>query len=121
MNLYLYIPPQPSHPPCCFKGLITGKLKRYFIKNNKEDFKKIYSPNLLADYWIEGTPLKIYPPYFYKQPPILTGKLPYTLRKRMVQPFIYTGLSTPREYKGKPYASYTIACLKILFPLRRCR
>jgi hypothetical protein len=41
MNLYLYIPPQPSHPPCCFKGLIVSELKRYFIQNNKEDFEKI--------------------------------------------------------------------------------
>jgi hypothetical protein len=41
MNLYLYIPPQSSHPPCCFKGLIAGELKRYFIQNNKEDFEKI--------------------------------------------------------------------------------
>jgi hypothetical protein len=41
MNFYLYIPPQSSHPPCCFKGLIASELKRDFIQNNKEDFEKI--------------------------------------------------------------------------------
>jgi hypothetical protein len=41
MNLYLYIPPSSAHPPCCFKGLMTGELRRYFIQNDKEGFKKM--------------------------------------------------------------------------------
>jgi hypothetical protein len=41
MNLYLYIPPSSSHPPSCFKGLLTGELKRYYIQNNSEDFENI--------------------------------------------------------------------------------
>ena len=39
MNLYLYIPPVSAHPPSCFKGLIAGELRRYFIQNNKEGFE----------------------------------------------------------------------------------
>jgi hypothetical protein len=41
MNLYLCIPPTSANLPCCFKGLITGELRRYFIQNDKEGFEKI--------------------------------------------------------------------------------
>ncbi len=41
MNLYLYIPPLSAHPPSCFKGLIAGELRRYYLQNNTEDFKEI--------------------------------------------------------------------------------
>jgi len=41
MNLYLYIPPNSSHPPSCFKGLISGELRRYYTQNNAEDFEAI--------------------------------------------------------------------------------
>jgi hypothetical protein len=41
MNLYLYIPPNSSHPPSCFKGLISGELRRYYTQNNAEDFETI--------------------------------------------------------------------------------
>jgi hypothetical protein len=41
MNLYLYIPPLSAHPPSCFKGLITGEVRRYWLQNNPEDFKKL--------------------------------------------------------------------------------
>jgi hypothetical protein len=41
MNLYLYIPPNSSHPPSCFKGLLAGELRHYYTRNNKEDFETI--------------------------------------------------------------------------------
>jgi len=41
MNLYLYIPPKSAHPPSCFKGLIHGKLQRYWNQNNPTDFQNI--------------------------------------------------------------------------------
>jgi hypothetical protein len=41
MNLYLYIPPLSAHPPSCFKGLITGEVRRYWLQNNPEDFKTL--------------------------------------------------------------------------------
>jgi hypothetical protein len=41
MNLYLYIPPLSAHPPSCFKGLIVGEIRRYWLQNSSEDFKTI--------------------------------------------------------------------------------
>jgi hypothetical protein len=41
MNLYLYIPPLSAHPPSCFKGLIAGEIRRYWLQNSPEDFKTI--------------------------------------------------------------------------------
>jgi len=41
MNLYLYIPPLLAHPASCFKGLITGKVWRYWLQNKPEDFQRI--------------------------------------------------------------------------------
>jgi len=41
MNLYLYIPPFSAHPPSCFKGLVTGELRRYWLQNSPEDFQEI--------------------------------------------------------------------------------
>jgi hypothetical protein len=41
MNLYLYIPPSSAHPPSCFKGLIMGEVRRYWLQNNPDDFQKI--------------------------------------------------------------------------------
>jgi hypothetical protein len=43
MNLYLYIPPLSAHPPSCFKGLITGEVRRYWLQNNLEDFQQLLS------------------------------------------------------------------------------
>jgi len=40
MNLYLYIPPFSAHPPSCFKGLIAGEIRRYWMQNNPEHFQK---------------------------------------------------------------------------------
>ncbi len=39
MNLYLYIPPSSAHPPSCFKGLIAGELRRYWLQNNPNNFQ----------------------------------------------------------------------------------
>jgi len=41
MNLYLYIPPSSAHTPSCFKGLIAGELRRYWLQNNPADFQNI--------------------------------------------------------------------------------
>jgi hypothetical protein len=41
MNLYLYIPPLLAHPPSCFKGLITGEVRRCWLQNNPENFQMI--------------------------------------------------------------------------------
>jgi hypothetical protein len=41
MNLYLYIPPSSAHPPSCFKGLICGEVRRYWLQNTPENFQKL--------------------------------------------------------------------------------
>jgi hypothetical protein len=41
MNLYLYIPPLSAHPNSCFKGLIHGELKRYWLQNSPTKFTKL--------------------------------------------------------------------------------
>jgi len=41
MNLYLYIPPLSAHPHSCFKGLVTGEMRRYWIQNNPIDFQQL--------------------------------------------------------------------------------
>jgi hypothetical protein len=43
MNLYSYIPAGSAHPPSCLKGLIIGETQRYWLQNNKHDFKTILS------------------------------------------------------------------------------
>jgi len=40
MNLYLYIPPFSAHPPSCFKGLIAGETRRYWLQNSPENFQE---------------------------------------------------------------------------------
>jgi hypothetical protein len=40
MNLYLYIPPFLAHPPSCFKGLIAGEIRRYWLQNSPENFQE---------------------------------------------------------------------------------
>jgi hypothetical protein len=42
MNLYLYIPPLSAHPPSCFKDLITGEVRRYWLQNNPVNFQMIH-------------------------------------------------------------------------------
>jgi hypothetical protein len=39
MNLFLYIPLLSAHPPSCFKGLIAGELRRYWLQNSPKDFQ----------------------------------------------------------------------------------
>jgi hypothetical protein len=41
MNLYLYIPALLAHPPSCFKGLIMGEVRCYWLQNNPEDFQQL--------------------------------------------------------------------------------
>jgi hypothetical protein len=41
MILYLYIPPMSAHLPSCFKGLITGEVRRYWLQNNSDDYQTI--------------------------------------------------------------------------------
>jgi len=58
MNLYLYIPPllALAHPPSCFKGLICGKIRWYWLQNNPERFQEILL-SFIQGSWIEATPL----------------------------------------------------------------
>lgn len=41
INPYLYILPRSAHPSSCFKGLIFGELRRYWIQNTPEKFQEI--------------------------------------------------------------------------------
>jgi len=41
LNLYLCIPPLSVHPPSCFKGLITGEIRRYWLQNDPKTFQDI--------------------------------------------------------------------------------
>jgi len=50
LNLYLYIPPLSAHPPSCFKGLIYGEMKRYWVQNNPADFTDILSKFIIRLY-----------------------------------------------------------------------
>jgi hypothetical protein len=43
MNLYLYIPSLSAHPYSCLKGLIIGKILRYWCRNNENDFIQVTS------------------------------------------------------------------------------
>jgi hypothetical protein len=43
MNLCLCIPPASAHPPSCFKRLIAGELRRYWLQNDANNFKEILS------------------------------------------------------------------------------
>jgi hypothetical protein len=58
INLYLYIPTSSVHPPSCFKGLICGELRRYWLQNTPENFIKYYSVSY-KDSWTEGTLFKL--------------------------------------------------------------
>ena len=71
----------------------------------------------MTDCLLEDTHLKTYPLYFYKQLQELIDRLPYAIRKKTVPLFTYTGISTLKVYKGKPYANYII--LKETIPFER--
>jgi len=41
MNLSLFILPLSAHPPSCFKGLICGELRWYWVQNTPEKFQEL--------------------------------------------------------------------------------
>jgi hypothetical protein len=42
MNLYLYLPPTSAHPPCIFRSIIYGAIRRYRLATTEDsDFQEI--------------------------------------------------------------------------------
>jgi hypothetical protein len=105
MNLYLYIPPLSAHPPSCFKGLIAGEIRRYWLQNSPEDFKTIlvkFIERLLA----RGHKLETLKPIFAQaalslDSPILPSVISESTKKENI-------LYIHRTYHPKGIQSYEV-------------
>jgi hypothetical protein len=72
MNLYLYIPPLSAHPPSCFKGLIAGEMRHYWLQINVEDFKAILT-NFLDHRLARGHTISTLRPIFTQSATLLNN------------------------------------------------
>jgi hypothetical protein len=120
MNLYLYIPPQTSHPPCWFKGLIARELKRYFIQKNKEDFEKILA-KFIGRLLERGHTLENLSPLLLKTAANIDREPFHNTQEENVSTLYIHWPFHPKGLQKKACANSTTARSKAFSPLKECK